>query len=256
MLTFTLVGPTIGATLERMRRRAETTTTAMADALQERQADWRERLDELGQENRERVAQQVEYLLAQAREMQRQSRQLQKALRAEARQRRKLLVRASKAGVDWSQEVLKRGEQLTGEVIERGGKVSRDLVERGQELSQDLTKRGRRLSRDLAKRSRKVTRNMAKRGEALLQPERKHSRIWTFVGFGVGLALAGAITYRLVRGRVARQLAENESFEIPTAASMNGVPADSAEQAGTGDQQLEEVELVFFTTEEEAGPQE
>lgn len=245
MLTFTLVGPTIGATLERMRRRAETTTTALADTLQERQADWRERLDELGQESRERVTQQIEYLRAQARQMQRQSRQLQKALRAEARQRRKLVVRASKAGVDWSQEVLKRGEQFTGEVIERG-----------QDLSHDLTKRGQKLSRDLAKRSRKVTRSVAKRGEALLQPERKQSRIWTFVGFGAGMVLAGAITYRLVRRRVARRLAENESFEIPTAASMNGVPANPAEHAGTADQQLEEVELVFFTTEEEAGPQE
>ena len=39
MLTFTLVGPTIGATLDRLRGRAETTPTAQAEKAQMRQVD-------------------------------------------------------------------------------------------------------------------------------------------------------------------------------------------------------------------------
>lgn len=259
MLTFTLVGPTIGATLDRLRTRAEATTTAQAEKAQTSQMDLqdlRERLDELTQESRERVAKQMEYLRAQAQQMQKQSRQLRKSLRAEARQRQKLLKRAREAGVDWSQEMLKLGEQFTGEVIERGSKASQELVERGQELSHDLTKRSKKLSRDLAKRSRKATRDLADRGGELLGSRRQQSRAWTFVGFGVGMLVAGAITYRLVRGRAARRQAEEESFEIPPIASMNGIPANPAEQAGTPDMQLEEVDLVFFSSEEEASQQE
>ncbi len=259
MLTFTLVGPTIGATLDRLRVRAKTTATAQVEKAQTRQVDLqdlRERLDELTQESRERVAQQMQYLRAQAQQMQKQSRKLRKSLREEARQRQKLLKLARDAGVDWSQEMLKLGEQFTGEVIERGSKVSQELVERGQELSQDLTKRSKKLSRDLAKRSRKVTRDLADRGGELLESRREQSRAWTFIGFGVGMAVAGAITYRLVRGRAARRQAEEESFEIPASASMNGIPADLAEQAGTPEMQLEEVDLVFFSSEEEGSLQE
>ncbi len=212
LLTFTLVGPIFGSTLERLRRQAATTTTALAENAQSRQVDLRElreRFDALTDESRERVAQQASYLRAQARQLKTQSRQLRKAIRKEARQRQKWLKQAREAGLDWSQEMLKRGEQLSSEAIERGGKVTHDLVERGQELSHDL-----------AKRSRKVTR--AKRGEELLEPVREHSRVWTVVGFGVGMIVAGAITYRFVRGRSARMQAENESIELAPNASMNG----------------------------------
>jgi ElaB/YqjD/DUF883 family membrane-anchored ribosome-binding protein len=167
LLGFTLVGPTLGATLERLRKRAETATATIAETAQNRQADVRERLGELAQESRERVTQQVQYLRAQAREFQDQSRQLRKAVRVEARQRRKVLEHAREAGVNRSQEMLKRGEEL-------------------------------------------------------LEPVREHSRLWTFVGFGVGIVVAGTITYRIVRSRTARRQAEDESIELSPATSMNG----------------------------------
>lgn len=231
MLAFTLVGPIINSTRERLRRQAETTTNALAENAQSRQVDLqelRERFDALTEESRERVAQQAQFLRTQARQLKTQSRQLRKAIRKEARQRQKWLKQAREAGVDWSQEMLKRGEQFSDEVIERGGKVTHDLVERGQGLSHDLAKRGR-----------KVTRSVARRGEELFEPTRERSRVWAVVGFGVGMIVAGAITYRFVRGRSALMQAENESIELEPPISMNGnVPVavnadgEEAEQPG------------------------
>jgi exonuclease VII large subunit len=167
MLTFTMAAPVISATRERLRRQTEAATTTQTETAQ----DWHElraRLEDLTQESRERVAQQAHYLRTQARQLQTQSRQLSKALRAEARQRRKAMERAREAGLDWGQGVLKRGEEL-------------------------------------------------------LEPVREHSRIWSFAGFGVGMIVAGAITYRLVRGRAARRKAEDEPIELVATAEQEVV---------------------------------
>jgi len=267
MLSLTLGGPVVRATLERLRSRASTSAEAATAAVQERQADMRDirdRLEELTQENRERVAQQVQQLRKQARQLQGQSHQLRKALQVEARQRQKYLKQAREAGIDWSQDVLKRGEQFTGEIIERGGKVSHDL----------------------AKRGRKATHDLADLSGQVLEPVREHSRVWTFIGFGVGVLVAGSITYRFVRGRNARRVAEDESFELSSGASPNGKAAHTTGtirhfDLGEGgvavavqspveavfvgitstkryypiDVQLEATDLIYFLSEEEAREQ-
>lgn len=233
MLTLTLVGPTISATRERLRRQAETTAKPANETAQAPLAEWRERLDELVQDSRERATQQIQYLRAQSRQLQAQSRQLSKAIRKEARQRKKLMKRARKAGVDWSQEMRKRGEQLGSEALERGQELSQELVERGQELSHDLAKRGRKLSRNLAKRSRKATRRLARRREELFEPARGRGRVWAFIGFGIGMLVAGAITYRLMRRRTALLEVEEEVIEITPLPSMNGSVDNSNEPVET-----------------------
>jgi hypothetical protein len=199
MLSLTLGGPLVRATLERLRNRAAASVEA-AQASQVDTGDIRDRLEELTQESRERVAQQILHLRKQARQLQDQSGQLRKALQDEARQRQKYLKQMRKAGLDWSQDAWKRGEEITGEIIERGQEISHDL----------------------AKRSRKATHELADLSEQVLSPVREHSRAWTFVGFGLGALIAGAITFRIVRARAARQFAEDETIELTAFASPNG----------------------------------
>lgn len=283
MLSLTLGGPVVRATLERLRSRAAASKAAAtaATATPAHQADigdMRDRLEELTQESRERIAQQIKHLRKQAHQLQDQSGQLRKALQEEAHQRQKYLKQVRKAGLDWSQDAWKRSEEFTG-----------DIIERGQEISQDL-----------AKRSRKATRELADLSEQALAPVREHSRAWTFVGFGLGALIAGAITYRIVRGRAARQFAEDETIELSAFASSNGntthpaptirhfdlgeegvavavqspvelandlsesaarpeeavfVGVISTKQYYPIDTQLEAIDLVYFLTEEEARKQ-
>jgi len=264
LLTYTLASPAIRAWLGRMRKRSqsasvETIQEPEQTSAQAKQAELRDRLQELTQESRQRVVEQVKNLRTQADQLRAQSRQLRKAVRKEAKQRRRLLVQLRKAGIDLGQDMLKRGEHLSEELIERGEKVSHDLVkrsekaaqqlvrrsenvaqavaergseaihdlaERGEELTHDLSKRTDKLTRKLAKRGRKMTRDLAERGEEWLKPERKQKRaIWMAAGFSVGLVVAGVVTYRLVRGRAIQILEEGEeSIELPQNDAWNGTP--------------------------------
>jgi hypothetical protein len=187
--------------------------------------DMRQRLNELSAETRQWVAGQVKQLNEQARQMQAQSRQLGKALRREARQRRKLVDQIRKSGVDLSQDLLKRSENVTGELVERGGKVTQDLVERSGQAARDLVERSGEFAQQLAERSGKVTHDLARRGEHLLEPVRKRDRnFWSIVGFVAGLALAGFVTYRLVRRRMAGQQADQgEHIELPQSETWKGM---------------------------------
>jgi hypothetical protein len=198
--------------------------TRSTQTMQEN-VDMRQRLNELSAETRQWVAGQVKQLNEQARQMQAQSRQLGKALRREARQRRKLVDQIRKSGVDLSQDLLKRSENVTGELVERGGKVTQDLVERSGQAARDLAERSGEFAQQLAERSGKVTHDLARRGEHLLEPVRKRDRnFWSIVGFVAGLALAGFVTYRLVRRRMAGQQADQgEHIELPQSETWKGM---------------------------------
>src|SRR5579863_6619307 len=194
LLTYTLAGPAIRTWLKRRANEGSQAITTAAQALpeiaQSRQTDFRERLEDLTRESRQRAVEQAQNLRDQATQFQAQARQLRKALRQEAKQRRKLLAQMRESGVEWGQDMLKRGERLTEE-----------LVERGEEMTHDLTKRGRKL---------------AKQSEKLLPVKKQERAVWMVAGFGVGLVIAGAITYRLVRSRAFSQtLEEEQAIELP-----------------------------------------
>ena len=198
---------------------------AQSTQTMQENVDMRQRLNELSAETRQWVAGQVKQLNEQARQMQAQSRQLGKALRREARQRRKLVDQIRKSGVDLSQDLLKRSENVTGELVEHGGKVTQDLLERSGQAARDLAERSGEFAQQLAERSGKVTHDLARRGEHLLEPVRKRDRnFWSIVGFVAGLALAGFVTYRLVRRRVAGQQADQgEHIELPQSETWKGM---------------------------------
>jgi hypothetical protein len=251
------------------------------EVMQTTQADVRQRWNELSQESRQWVTEQVKQLNEQAQQLQAQSRQLRKALRREARQRRKLLTQLRESSMDFGKDLLKRGSEVTQNLKDFGEKTTSDLAERSGELTQEL-----------AKRSGKVTEELARRGERLLEPVHKRDRrFWTFFGFGVGLVAAGAVTYQLVRRRMAQQVTEQEEhIELPQSDSWNGSVGRPAgeirhiDQGGTSvatlefvdvetverpadaafvgvistklyypvDTDVEPKDLVYFTTEEEA----
>jgi hypothetical protein len=212
------------------------------EIVQATQADMQKRWNELAQESRQWVADQVELLNEQAQQLQAQSRQLRKALRREARRRRKLLarrrgklmfipmqgrkvrrrrkllVRLRESSADLSKDLLKRGGKITQNLLEFGGKTTHDLSGRSGEFTQEL-----------AKRSSIVTEGLAKRGERLLEPVRKRDRtFWMIVGFGVGLVAAGAITYQLVRRMARQEMEQDEHIELPQSNSWDGSPSRPA----------------------------
>ena len=271
LLTYTVVGPAIRAWI---RRRANEGTQAIATAAQtlpevaqSRQAELRERLEELTRESRQKAVEQAQQLLEQARQFQIQGRQLRKALRKEAKQRRKLLAQMRDSGVEWGQDMFKRGERLTEELVERSEEVTQDLAKRGRKL----VKRGRKLVKRSAKEQNRVA--------------------FMIAGFGVGLVIAGAITYRMVRNRAFRQALEEEeqAIELPqsnewtlathpageivhvdqngtTVTKLESVTVENTERPENAafvgiistrsyypaDTELEPTDLVYFLTEEEA----
>ena len=251
LLTYTLASPAINNALERVRHRSKALQKLAREQqgnVSSVQADAINRLEDLTTESQRLVAQQVRRLRAEARQLRTQSRQLRRAVRDEARQRRKLLKAMSESGVDWSQDVLRqgsqfaegiveRGGQLLEDVVERSGKATQEVTERGGQLVQELAKRGNKVTRDLAKRSKTVTRDARERGEELLQPVRaRGGGFWTLIGFGVGLLAAAFITYRLVRRRVELQeLEADESFELPQSHVWNGVGAETSRSQPAGE---------------------
>ena len=269
LLTYTLASPAIRTWIKRHANEGSqaiaTATQTLPEVAQSRQVDLRERLEELTRESRQQAVEQAQHLRDQAAQFQAQARQLRKALRKEAKQRRKLVAQMRDSGVEWGQDMLKRGERLTEE-----------LVERGEELTHDLAKRGRKL---------------AKQTEKLLPVKEQNRVVWTAAGFGVGLVIAGAITYRLVRSRAFKQalLEEEQAIELPqseewtvathpageivhidqngttvtrleTLTVANAERPENAAYVGVistqsyypADTALEPTDLIYFLTEEEA----
>jgi hypothetical protein len=216
LLAYTLISPFVNALFKRSRQ-SEQSAQATQGEVPTAQQDIRQRLNGLTLESWQWVAEQAQQLSEQARQLQAQSRQLSKALRREARQRRKLLVQVRESGIDLRKDLLKRGEHLTEELVERGGKITQNVLELGEKTAHDLAERREEFTHELAKRSGQVTEELAKRGEHLLEPVRKRDRnFWAVVGFSVGLVAAGFVTYRLVRSRMAqRDTEQDERIELP-----------------------------------------
>ena len=234
VLTLTMAGPIVNTLLKWLRQRSQSLGERSADLQQSAsavQATALDRFNEFALAGRQRAVEQVRLLQEQTQQLRSQTRHLRKALRKEARQRRKLnklVKQLREAGIDWSQELLKRGEGLTGGLvlqggkisqvlIERGGKVTQDLSERGSQVTRTLVKRGGELTHDLRKRSSEVTQDLAERGEQLLQPvRRRNSTFWALFGFSLGLVGAAVVTYLFVRRRMIREAAEqSQHIELP-----------------------------------------
>lgn len=254
VLTFTTLAPVINALLERMRQNSEKLNQqarVMQARAQDAQGTTMQRLEDLTVASRKQANEQAQQLREQAQQLQRQAEQLRKALREETKQRAKLAKQMRKAGINWSQDVLKRGEQLTGELVEQSAKLSHDLKERGEQitedlkeragsLSHDLAKRGGQITQDLSKRGSKVTKKVAKRGseithdltgrgEELVQ---KRGRLLAIIGFSAAFASAAIATYVVMRRMIQQNNEQDQHIELPSNGVVNGaVPAAAPKQA-------------------------
>src|SRR5436305_4588201 len=223
VLTLTMAGPIVNTLLKWLRLRSQSSGERTADFQQSAgavPAAALDRFNEFTLASRQRAAEQVRLLQEQTRQLRSQTRYLRKALRKETKQRRelnKLAKQLREAGIDWSQELLKRGEGLTGGLALQGSKISQDLIERGGKVTQDLSERGSQVTRTLVKRGSELTQDLAERGEQLLQPVRTRNRtFWTLFGFSLGLVGAAVVTYLFVRRRMMQEEAEqSQPIELP-----------------------------------------
>jgi hypothetical protein len=251
-LTLTTIGPAVNTLLAWMRQRSQSVSERSND-LQDAAHDARvaafQQLNDFTETSRQKVAAQANYLQRQAQQLSAQAKHLRGSLRKEQRQRRKLnktLKQLRTAGFDWSQELLKRGENLTEDLVAQGGKISSDLLERGGEVSHDLAERGGQLTQVLVKRGSEVGQGLAKRSSAigqdlaersgqLLHPtdaRKRDNTFWTIFGFSTGLVVAVTVTYLFLRQRILRDEREqNQQIELASDASRKGKA--TARPAGT-----------------------
>lgn len=210
LLTLTTIGPVVKTVAGRFQQRSQAARqtalerggellAAGQETAQSTQAELQRRLDEFSASSRQLASEQARQLQKQARQLQAQTKMLRRALHAEASQRRqlrKVTRKVRRRSINWSRDMLSRGEELTSNLVAQGGKLSQEAIERGSALTHDL----------------------AERGERLLQPVRKQSRtFWTVVGFGIGLTAAATATYVLIRRRQAAVANEqDEQIELPT----------------------------------------
>jgi hypothetical protein len=73
-------------------------------------------------------------------------------------------------------------------------KFSQELVKRGEYVKQELVKRGEQIKKELAE---------------------QRKAFWAALGFGLGLAVAGIVTFQLVRRRLLQEANEEPPIQLP-----------------------------------------
>src|SRR5258708_38514458 len=101
LLTYMLAKPLVNALSERFRRGEQ----SVQKTAQTTQPDARQRRNELTLETRQWVAEQIQLLNEQARQLRLQSRPLGKVVRRDAKQRSKLVGQVRKSGIAWRQDL-------------------------------------------------------------------------------------------------------------------------------------------------------
>ena len=123
-----------------------------------------------------------------------------------------------KRGEQVTEEVVERGK----EALEASTRMTQNLARRGSKLTEELAERSSKATQKVARQGSKLAEDLVERGEQILHPERKRNRnFWAMIGFGVGLVAAGITTYLFVRRRVL-QPQETEAIELPNNGSWNG----------------------------------
>jgi hypothetical protein len=250
---------------------------------------------EVVQESREWVEDQIEELGKQVKQLQKRSRKQVRQLKKQSRKLRKSLRReARKRRMYWamfSALLLNTGKYLQN----RGGSLKEDIAERSGKVTQNVIEFGGKTTHDLAERSGELTQVVAKQGQRLLEPVRRRDRTFlSILGFSLGLVIAGTITFQLLRRRaVLQETEQDEHIELPPSNSWNGstgrpmgeisyldqggtsvatlkvVDTETNEQPADAafvgiistklyypmDTELEQTDLVYFSSEEEAKAQ-
>jgi len=94
-------------------------------------------------------------------------------------------------------------------------KVSHELAKRGELAKKELAKRGELARKKLAKRGELAKKELTKRGEWVKELAEQKKATWTALGFGLGLTVAGIVTFQLVRRRLLQQVDEEPAIQLP-----------------------------------------
>jgi len=94
------------------------------------------------------------------------------------------------------------------------GRMLPRLLAKEEESSQDKT--NEKLSQELVKRGEYVKRELVKRGEQVVETLTEQKKaFWAALGFGLGLTVAGIVTFQLVRRRLLQEANEELSIQLP-----------------------------------------
>jgi hypothetical protein len=89
----------------------------------------------------------------------------------------------------------------------------RERVDAQREIqASELARRRKLAASELGKRREEMTRELAELGREARRELTEHSRLWTALGFGIGLILAGIGAYLLVRQRLLSQDAGSDDM--------------------------------------------
>jgi len=71
------------------------------------------------------------------------------------------------------------------------------------------------VSHELVKRGELAKKELAKRGKWVKEVAEQKKATWTALGFGLGLTVAGIVTFQLVRHRLLQQVDEESAIQLP-----------------------------------------
>jgi len=128
-----------------------------------------ENVEDLSQEGRQQLKEQVERVQKEARRLRAQARRLRRAQNAETRQRKKLLVQLAESGKDWGQNMLQRGSNLATS----GASLAGDQWQSGHQRAQEY---GSNLRQGVNQLSNQTTQNLADWGDETAYRLRRQGR--------------------------------------------------------------------------------
>ncbi|HEX7735606.1 MAG TPA: hypothetical protein VF458_12130 [Ktedonobacteraceae bacterium] len=139
-----------------------------------------ERLDDLSQESRKQLKEQIARVQKEARKLRAQARRLRRAQHAETRQRKKLLAQIAESSKNWGQDMLQRGSNLASSGVAQAGSQLRSGQQKALEysggLAQGLGQLGSDTNSRLLQQGRQLGRNASDWGDETAYRLRKQGR--------------------------------------------------------------------------------
>jgi hypothetical protein len=106
-------------------------------------------------------------------------------------------------------------------------------AQRESEAAQELARRREQTARELNRRREEMVRELGKLGREARRELAERSRLWTALGFGIGLIIAGAGAYLLVRQRLWSQSAgKDDMIQLSQNVFLNKLAAKKLRNAG------------------------
>jgi len=148
---------------------------------------------------------------------------------------------------------------------QQGERVKKELVQRGKQAKKELIQRGERVKKELVQRGKQAK-------EELTQQKKE---FWAVLGFGLGLIIAGIVTFQMIRRRLLQQADAEPPIQLPYDAGSwpiaTSIVPEGTTFVGIIDRKhyypietlpdelamLDEnlVDVVYFTSEEDAKAQ-